>query len=95
MSEPTPETLAICMTHDLREREVACVRRCPICQVGEIARLRAALNSLYGLVEDGLLVRNPVNDGDFSLFLAESVRLVKVLTEAQAARTVPLRGSGL
>lgn len=42
-----------------------------------------ALGQLLKLVEDGVLVRNTKDDGDFNSYLRQSVKLSTVLHDAQ------------
>lgn len=48
-----------------------------------LRRTRIALAQLLKLVEDGVLVRDTKDDGDFSKFLQRSLYLTRALKEAQ------------
>ncbi|HEX3156822.1 MAG TPA: hypothetical protein VHV32_19490 [Candidatus Angelobacter sp.] len=46
---------------------------------------KAALGHMLKLVEDGVLVRNTKDDGNMTAFVEQSVRLTRVLKQAQEA----------
>jgi len=56
------------------------------CMATELLALRAALDALMGLVDDGLLVRNITNDDHWPSYMAEATRIVSVLSQVKAAR---------
>jgi hypothetical protein len=49
----------------------------------KLRRTRVALAQLMQTVEDGVLVRNIKDDGDFMTYLRQSTHLVQVLKQAQ------------
>ena len=51
--------------------------------------VREALERLYDLVVDGLLVRNTVNDGHMPSYLVEATRITTTLAAVAAALRVP------
>jgi hypothetical protein len=48
-------------------------------------KARSSLGEMLKLVEDGVLVRNTKDDGNMTAFVEQSVRLARVLTQAQQA----------
>lgn len=49
----------------------------------ELQDARAALRAVMGLIEDGVLVRDTADDGNFAKFAMDGLRIVKVMKQVQ------------
>lgn len=54
-----------------------------------MANTEKSLGEMLKLVEDGVLVRNTKDDGNFAQFAIDSFRLARVLKEAQQSLSGP------